>query len=421
MSEPAEWSIPMKAAVLSTGTELTRGELVNTNAAWLSDQLTSLGFEVLEHCVVDDDESRIVAALRRLGTSVGVVVCTGGLGPTTDDLTAAAVAKAMSVPLVRDRASLEHIRRFFERIDRPMSAWNEKQADLPEGATVLPNPNGTAPGFAVTIGQARMFFMPGVPREMTSMFAESVVPAIANGIDRRTHQIHLRTLGLGESEIQQRLSDIEAAFPGVTLGYRAQIPEVEVKVHARASGEAEAEAIAARAADAVRDKLGDAVYGGREDSFVGVLGRELRNRGLHLAVAESCTGGLVGEMLTSVPGSSDYLLLDVVAYSNAAKSAVLGVSSDIIRAHGAVSEPVAHAMAEGAIRVSGADIAVSITGIAGPGGGSDDKPVGTVHVAIARSGEATEHRHFVFPGDRDRIRILAAYSALRMVYRAVRG
>lgn len=411
----------MLSAVLSTGTELTRGELVNTNAAWLSEQLTGLGVEVIEHATVDDDESRIVAALTRLSTQVDLVVCTGGLGPTTDDLTAACVAKALGVGLVRDEASLEQIRRFYQRIGRPMSPWNEKQADLPEGSTVLPNANGTAPGFAVTFGRARMYFMPGVPREMTAMFEELVVPEVASRIERRTHQIHLRTLGIGESDIQQRLQDVERQFEGVTIGYRAHIPEVEVKVHARAGSEAAAEELAKAATEVVRQKLGAFVYGEREDTYVGVIGRELRNKNLHLAVAESCTGGMLGSLLTSVPGSSDYLVLDIVAYANSAKTAILGVAPELLRAHGSVSCEAAVAMAEGALRVSGADLAISITGVAGPGGGTEEKPVGTVHVALARRGEPTSHQLRTFPGDRDRIRLFATYTALKMVFDAVRG
>lgn len=411
----------MLAAVLSTGTELTRGELVNTNASWLSEELTSLGFEVVEHLTVDDDRERIVAAVRTLAARVDVVVCTGGLGPTTDDLTAAAVAEAIGVPLERDEPSLEQIRRFFEKIGRPMSSWNEKQADLPQGCTVLPNSNGTAPGFAVRHGRAHMFFMPGVPREMKAMFAEHAAPAIASVVDRRTHQIHLRTLGIGESDIQQRLADVEAAHPGITLGYRAHMPEVEVKVHARAESEADAQRRARDVADLVRARLGDAVYGERDDTFPAVLGQLMRNRGLTLALAESCTGGLVGEMLTAVPGSSDYLLLDVVAYANGAKTHVLGVEPELLRAHGSVSGEVARAMAEGALRVGHADLAVSITGIAGPTGGSDDKPVGTVFFGLARKGQPTEQHHRVFPGDRERIRILAAYTALRLIHRAARS
>lgn len=411
----------MKAAILSTGTELTRGELVNTNAAWLSEELTSLGLEVVEHLTVDDDTGRIVDAVRSLGERADFVVCTGGLGPTTDDLTAAAVAQAMVVPLVRDDASLEQIRRMFEKFGRPMSPWNEKQADLPQGCTVLPNAHGTAPGFAVTVARARMFFLPGVPREMKPMFSEHVTPAIAAVVERRTHQIHLRTLGLGESEIQHRLADVEAAHPGVTIGYRAHMPEVEVKVHARADGESAAEALAREVAEVVRDRLGDAVYGDRSDTFPGVLGQLLRNRGLTLALAESCTGGLVGEMLTAVPGSSDYLFLDVVAYANGAKTNVLGVEPELLRAHGSVSAEVARAMAEGALRIGHVELALSITGIAGPTGGTGDKPVGTVHFGVARRGHTTEVHHRVFSGDRERIRMLAAYTALRLLYRVARG
>lgn len=412
----------MTAAVLSTGTELTRGELVNTNASFLSEQLTQLGFQVVEGLTVDDDEARIAEAIDRLASRVQVVVCTGGLGPTTDDLTAAAAAKALRVGLVRDATSLERIRRRFEALGRTMNVANEKQADFPEGAAVLPNPVGSAPGFTFELRGTRFFFLPGVPFEMKAMFDESVVPAIAALAPRDSHQIHLRTVGLPESEIQMRLADVEGAHPGITLGYRATFPEVEVKVHARAGSESEAEDLARRVADLVKARLGEAVYGDhREDSFPAAVGRALRNRGLTIALAESCTGGLVGAMLTSVPGSSDYVLFDAVTYANSSKSQVLGVSQDTLRAHGSVSAEVAAEMARGAIRMSDADLSVAITGIAGPEGGSDQKPVGTVFFALHRRGGATETRQQLFPGDRERIRKLAAYYALRMLRRAALG
>lgn len=411
----------MTAAVLSTGTELTRGELTNTNASWLSEQLTTLGFEVVAHLTVGDDVDRIVAAMRSLASMADVVVCTGGLGPTTDDLTALSAAKAQGVELVRDEGSLERIRARFAKLGRPMNEANEKQADLPAGCAVLPNGVGTAPGFALSLGRARFFFMPGVPTEMRAMFADSVVPAIASLAPRTTHQLHLRTVGLPESEAQMRLRDVEAQFPGVTIGYRAHFPEVEVKVHARAANEHEAEILARAAGDVVRARLGDAVYGDRDDTFPGAVGRVLRNRGLTVALAESITGGIVGAMLTSVPGSSDYLLLDAVTYANSAKSEVLGVSPESLRAYGSVSAEVAASMAKGALRVSGADLALAITGVAGPEGGTDQTPVGTVYFALARKDGAVEQKLRAFPGDRERIRTLAAYQALRMLYRAALG
>lgn len=409
----------MTCAVLSIGTELTRGELVNSNAAFLSAELTSIGFEVIEQCVVDDDDARIVAALDRLARRAKVLVCTGGLGPTSDDRTTAAVAKAIGAPLVRDEASLEHIRRRFEKLGRTMSESNAKQADFPEGATVLPNPVGTAPGFMVELHGCRMFFLPGVPREMSRMFDEQVAPRVRELSPNDSHQIRLRTFGLPESVVGERLLEIEPSFPGVTVGYRAHFPEIEVKVLARAAEHAAARALAESAAAEVRRRLADVIYGEGEDTFPGVVGRALRTRGWTLAIAESCTGGLVGALVTSEPGASEFLLLDAVTYANSAKQAVLGVDDEIIRWHGAVSPEVAGRMAEGARRVSGADVALSITGIAGPTGGSEAKPVGLVYLAVTTAdGTKVEERRF--EGDRHRIQTLAAYAGLVMVRDACR-
>ena len=408
----------MSCAVLSIGTELTRGELVNTNAATISSVLTDLGVEVTEQCVVDDDEGRIVATLERLSSSVDVVVSTGGLGPTTDDLTTAAVARALGVGLVRDEGSLDHLRRRFERLGRTMSESNAKQADFPEGATVLANPIGTAPGFEVRLRRARAFFMPGVPKEMTKMLDEQVVPRIRELAPNDAHQLRYRTFGLPESVVGEKLAGVEAAFPGVTIGYRAHFPEIEVKVLARAKDHGAAQALAERAAAEVRARLGDVIYGEGADTFAGVVGRALRNENKTLAIAESCTGGLVGTMITREPGASDFLVLDAVTYANSAKQRVLGVDEEMLRGHGAVSAEVACAMAEGARRVSGADVALAITGIAGPTGGSDDKPVGLVFLAVSTAkGTVVKERRL--GGDRQWIQTLAAYAGLAMVRDAV--
>ncbi|MEM7139086.1 MAG: competence/damage-inducible protein A [Myxococcota bacterium] len=408
----------MTAAVLSIGTELTRGELINSNAAWLSEELTKLGFDVVEHATVDDDLDRIVAVIRRFSEVHRVVVCTGGLGPTTDDLTTEAVARALGVTLVRNERVVDEIREKFKAFGRVMPESNAKQGDFPDGADVLPNDIGTAPGFGVALGQARMFFVPGVPREMRHIFAESISPAIASLAERRTHQIHLRSFGITESGVGQALGDLEREHEGLTLGYRASFPEIEVKVHVRAGSPEEAEARASSIAQEVERRLGHAVFGGREDSFPAVVGGVLRDRGLTLAVAESCTGGRVGEMLTRVPGSSDYLLLDAVVYANAAKEAVLGVDPATLEEHGAVSAETAAAMAEGALRVVDADMAVSITGIAGPSGGTEEKPVGTVWFGLARRGAPTVTKHRKLPWGRERIQILSSYVALELVRRA---
>lgn len=404
----------MTCAVLSIGTELTRGELLNLNASWLSAGLTDLGFEVMEQCVVDDDKSRVVAALDRLARAVKVIVCTGGLGPTTDDLTSEAVAKALGVGLVRDDASLDHIRRRFERLGRTMSESNAKQADFPRGATILPNPVGTAPGFMVELHGAQAFFMPGVPSEMHRMFDDHVTPRIREIAPSDSHQIRFRTFGLPESVVGERLSGVEGAFPGVTIGYRAHFPEIEVKVLARSTDRAAAVELADRAGAEVRSRLREVIYGQGEDTFPGVVGRALRTRGWTLAIAESCTGGLVGHLLTREPGASDYLVLDAVTYANSAKQAVLGVDEDVLRGHGAVSVEVAARMADGARRVSGADVALAITGIAGPTGGTEAKPVGLVYLAVSTA-KGTVVKEQRFPGDRVWIQTLAAYAGLSMV------
>jgi nicotinamide-nucleotide amidase len=404
----------MSAAVLCTGTELTRGELVNTNATWLADELTTLGFQVAEIATVGDDRDRIAAALERLGREHDVVVCTGGLGPTTDDLTSEVVAGVLGVPLERDEPSLEKIRARFQKLGRTMSPSNAKQADFPRGAAILPNDHGTAPGFAVTVGRAVAAFLPGVPSEMKAMFHASVVPKLA-GIPRpETHQIRLRTYGLPESKVNDELRGIEAAH-GVTIGYRARLPEIEVKV--LAVGErAEARVIAATAD--VRAALGDAIYGQGDTSFPATLLAELGARQATLALAESCTGGLVAELLTDVPGSSRVFLGGVVTYANTAKTAFLGVDPALLSAHGAVSEEVARAMAEGARARFGSTFAAAVTGIAGPDGGTAEKPVGLVHFAVA-SERGTSAKALNFSGNRSDVRKRAAFAALALVRRAL--
>lgn len=412
----------MLAAILSTGTELTRGELVNGNAAWLSDRLTALGFEVVEHVVVPDDVARISAALARLARSVRVIAATGGLGPTSDDLTAEAVARALDVPLVRHAPSLARIEARYRRLGAPMPAINAKQADLPRGADVLDNDIGTAPGFAVSLGEARAFFFPGVPSEMEHLFETHVTPQLRALGAPTSHQEHIRVFGLRESEVAERLADLDAGGAarraGVTLGYRAQLPEIEVKVLARAADLATARVLSEDVAREVRLRLGRHAFGGRDDRYPTYVGRLLREKKLRLALAESCTGGLVGKLLTDAAGSSDFLVLDAVVYANEAKRDLLGVPAALLDKHGAVSSEVACAMAEGALARARADVAVAITGIAGPGGGSAEKPVGTVWFALARKGGASVTTLRTFTGDRARVRTLAAYAALALVAEA---
>jgi len=403
----------MSAAILCIGTELTRGEIVDTNATWLADRITGLGVEVLAIEAVPDDRALLVDTLLRLGKAHDLLVCTGGLGPTTDDLTSECVASAIGVKLERDVASLEAIRHRMERFGRAMAASNAKQADFPSGAVILANPHGTAPGFSVTIDSARAFFMPGVPREMKPMFETFVAPAVRALSRGGIHQIRLRTFGMTESAVNDRLDGIEAAH-GVTLAYRAHFPEIEVKVVARAAAPADAEQSARIAADEVRTRLGDVVFGEGDTSYAERVGGLLAERSLWLGTAESCTGGLVAELVTDVPGSSAYFKGSVVTYANALKQSLLGVNEELLAKYGAVSAEVARAMSEGARCRLNVDVALSLTGIAGPSGGTAEKPVGLVHFAVATNAGISA-RQITFPGTRAQVRRIAAFAGLALV------
>ncbi|HKO49541.1 MAG TPA: competence/damage-inducible protein A [Polyangiaceae bacterium] len=404
----------MSAAILCIGTELTRGELQNSNATWLAEALTTIGFEVLDIACVDDDRERIETTLTRLTQAHEVVLCTGGLGPTTDDITTECAARLAGVPLVRDEASLEAIRERLSRFGRQMAASNAKQADFPRGSRILPNPNGTAPGFELKLNRALAYFMPGVPFEMKAMFESFIEPAMLPLLGDRHFQVLLRTLGLAESEVNDRLAGIEGEFD-VLLGYRATMPEIEVKVLARAATVALAQERAERGAAAVRERLGDEViFGEGKARFPVAVCTLLQAKGLTLALAESCTGGLVSELLTAHSGSSAVFRGGAVTYSNESKIALLGVPAVLLARFGAVSAEVARAMAEGARLAFSADVALALTGIAGPTGGSDEKPVGLVHFAVATAA-GVSNRRVVFSGNREQVRRRAAFAGLSLV------
>lgn len=407
----------MTAAVLCIGTELTRGELVNTNASWLAEALTTAGLEVTSVDCVDDDRARIEACLRRLAAEHALIVCTGGLGPTTDDITTECAARVAGVELVRDAASLRAIEERFARFQRTMAPSNAKQADFPAGARVLPNAHGTAPGFRVELGGCAAYFMPGVPSEMKAMFEARIAPDLGALVTEPRHQIVLRTFGSPESEVNDLLAGVEHHF-GVVIGYRATLPEIEVKVLARGSSRDDATSLARRAADEVRARLGDRVYAEGFGSLPDSVGALLAERGKTLAIAESCTGGLAAELMTRLPGASRYFLGGVVAYDNRVKVGLLGVPAELIAAHGAVSSEVALAMAEGARARLGADFGLAFTGIAGPDGGSAQKPVGLVHWALAGAA-GSEQRDRVFVGDRQAVRRRAVFAGLDLLRRAL--
>jgi nicotinamide-nucleotide amidase len=434
----------MKAEILTIGDELLRGEIVDSNKSFLSERLLRLDVETRFHETVADDRADIADAFRRAVARADVVLVSGGLGPTRDDLTIEVLAEAFGRKLVRDEASLETIRAFFRRFGREMAAINEKQAWFPEGAEVLPNPIGTAPGCLLEVprpepagspadagpppraegrpADALVFCMPGVPRELYRMMDEQVLPRIAarRRITAFARATLLRTFGIGESSLDERLRGLDLP-PGVELGFRTQFPDNHVRPVARAPSEAEAEAKLARACAAIRERLGPLVYGeGEAETLEAVVVGLLTARGLTFAAAESCTGGMIAELVTAVPGASACFRGGVVAYSNEAKAALLGVPEALLERHGAVSAPVARALAEGARACFGSDLAVATTGIAGPGGGSPEKPVGLVYVALAEAA-GTEVRELRFAFDRERNRRVGAQVALDWVRRRLLG
>ena len=402
--------------MLTIGDELLRGEIVDSNKAFLSERLLSLDIETHYHASVRDVPADMIDAFHRAAERSDVVLVSGGLGPTRDDLTAEVLARSFGLELRLDTEALAGIRDFFARVGREMTENNQSQACFPEGAEVLSNPIGTAPGFALEAsrqGSRAVFFcLPGVPREMKRMVDEQVLPRLSRRLGG-SHVVRarlLRTFGIGESSLDAELADI-ATSGDVSLGFRTHFPENYLRPVARAATAAEAEDKLEKVCRALRDRLGPVLYGEGDDGLEVVAGRLLSERRLTLAAAESCTGGLVAELLTQVPGSSGYFRGGVVAYANEAKRDLLGVPEALLAEHGAVSEPVARAMASGARERFGADLAVATTGISGPGGGSDEKPVGLVHVALADAG-GVHADHFVFPLDRERHRRMTAALAL---------
>jgi nicotinamide-nucleotide amidase len=411
----------VKAEIITVGDELLRGEILDSNKSRLSERLLALDIETRWHTSVGDDPADMTDAFRRAAARSRVVLVSGGLGPTRDDLTMKVLADAFGRKLVLHEPSLAEIRAFFARFGREMAPNNEKQAWFPEGAEVLPNPIGTAPGALLEVGDALFFCMPGVPRELERMLDEQVLPRLAarrpGGAVVRARL--LRTFGMGESNLDELLSDV-AADGDVVLGFRTAFPDNYLRPVARGASAEEAERKLARVCDAIRARLGPLVYAEGETTLEAVVGELLGRAGKTLAVAESCTGGLLAERISAVPGASGWFRGGVVAYANEAKSALLGVPEAWLREHGAVSEPVARAMAEGARARFAADLAVATTGIAGPTGGSAEKPVGLVFVALARA-EGTEVQEFLFPFDRIRHRMVTAQACLDWVRRTLLG
>jgi nicotinamide-nucleotide amidase len=428
-AKPARRTGPMNTAgLLAIGDEVVSGEIANGNAAFLSARLSEAGLAVREHLVVSDDPRAIRGALVRLQKEVDVIISTGGLGPTEDDRTIDVVCELLSVEAVQHAPSLEAMKERFSAHGFELTPNNLRQVRIPKGAEALMNAAGIAPGFRIAIDEADAFFLPGVPREMERIYADHVAPRLEKILEKsgvpapaiRTWHVY----GMGESHIDHRLAGLLEGLTGVSLHFRTAHPENHVKVVVRNSDAAKAKELLERIDTEVRKRIGAGIYGIDGETFPLAVGRVLREASATLALAESCTGGYAGEIITSEPGASDFFLGSMVCYSNDVKVNVLGVKAATIEEHGAVSELCAKEMAEGAKRITNASVAVAITGVAGPlregtptgATAAGDKPVGTVCFAVAGP-KSTKTSSKFFTGGRERIRRAAAFHALELARR----
>ena len=397
---------------------MVSGEIADANAFFMANALTERGFCVTRVSMVGDQEGQIQDALLQSRDRAEAVIVSGGLGPTSDDLTTPAAAKAFGESLVLDEESLEQIRERFARGGMEMPRSNEKQAVFPASAEIIPNPVGTAPGFCLKSRGKAIFFLPGVPRELQHLFRETVLPRLER---ERKGNIHyrartLKIFGLTESAIADRLSGIRAEHFSATLAYLPRYPENHIKIIVQGSDLEEVKRNLAELERVIRGKLEGRVFAVDRETLEEIVGRLLKERQATLAVAESCTGGLVAHRMTNIPGSSEYFERGVVVYSNQAKTELLEVPKELLAELGAVSAPVAEKMAEGMRHLSRATIGLAITGIAGPAGGSADKPVGTVFIALSGP-DGTASRRYQFWGDRDQVKMISAQTALEWVRR----
>jgi nicotinamide-nucleotide amidase len=416
----------MDCEILTVGTELVLGLTVNTNAADLGRALAAAGVRVTRSTSVGDEPALVADAVRSALGRTGVVIVSGGLGPTKDDLTKTAVAEVFGKRLVRDEAIVQRLREAFRaRGVQPMPEANLVQADVPEGAVVLPNTRGTAPGLWIEDAGRLAVLLPGVPKEMRALLEQEVVPRLQERAARASEprivvkSRTLRTAGIGESAIADKLGEYHALLgEHVTLAFLPSLAGTDLRLTAWNLPEPAADAALEKAAAALQPKLGGRVYGAGDEDLAAVVLGLLETARASLATAESCTGGLLGARITAVPGSSRAYRGGVVAYGNDVKLAALGVSADALALHGAVSEEVAREMASGVAGALGVDAAIAITGIAGPEGGTEAKPVGTVWIAVLWRDRVRAFTH-VFPGDREDVRGRAAQWALDHLRRAI--
>jgi nicotinamide-nucleotide amidase len=412
----------LRAEIVAVGTELLLGQIANTNARWMSESLATIGVDVLHHQAVGDNLERIVETMRLASTRADVVIVTGGLGPTQDDITRDALGVLLGARMVRHPELEEMLREKFRSFGRrEMPESNLRQADVPEGARYITPDRGTAPGLAAELpGGARVYAVPGVPKEMIEMMEGTILPELASASGSGVVRSRvLRCAGIGESALAERVDDLFSGSANPTIAFLASSGEVKVRITAKAATASEADALIEPVAEEVRRRLGDDVFTSEDESLEQAVVRLLAHTGKTLACAESITGGGVGARITSVPSASEVFAGSAVVYRNEAKVGVLGVSSETLEGPGPVSEECAREMAEGARRVFGSDLALALTGAAGPEahGGA---PPGTIWLAL--EGDDVAHaRGFRVPGERDRVRRWAEQAALDLVRRYLEG
>jgi nicotinamide-nucleotide amidase len=407
----------MRAEIIAIGSELLTPYRLDTNSLFLTDGLNQVGIRVVHKAVVGDSLDDMRASFRQALDRADLVVACGGLGPTDDDRTREAVADLLSRKLELNEGVLRHIQELFRRFGRVMPEINRRQAMVPEGATVIPNPRGSAPGLWIEASGHIVILLPGVPAELRAMFEQEIRPRLTRlGHDERLFTRDLRITGLPESEVEQRVSPLYALYPDTETTILASPPGIQLHPRVWSRDPAKANQILDEMVKRMALALGEHLYSTDGEAMEEVVARALTENRATIAVAESCTGGLLAERLTNIPGSSVYFLGGVVCYSNELKSALVDVPAELIESKGAVSPEVALALADGIRKRTGATIGVGVTGIAGPGGGTPEKPVGLVHIGIADE-RGPRERRFQFPGDRERIRMHASQTALDSVRR----
>lgn len=407
----------MNIELVTIGTELLLGLTVDSNGAEIARGLAAHGVRVTRRTSVADRSDEIHGAVAEALGRTGAVLTTGGLGPTRDDITKKVVADLFGAPLEFDDSVWGALLARFARLERKPAESNRSQAEVPRGATVLPNRWGTAPGLWLEGPRGLVIMLPGVPLEMRRLLEHEVVPRLAQrGGASVIRSLLIRTSGVPESTLAERIGNIEAEIAPVTLAYLPGLEGVDLRLSAWGLPPEQADRALAEAGARLQSRAGETVYGQGDADLAALVLERARARAIRLTVAESCTGGLVGTRLTEVPGSSDVFVGGVIAYDNSVKRELLGVPESLLAQHGAVSEPVARAMAEGAIRRFGTAGSIAVTGIAGPGGGSSEKPVGTVWLACSLEGKVEAQRS-LFPGTRHEIRARAAQAALLLLHR----